>query len=693
MVFKMINFPIGLILLSLFLVSSCAPKKTPEKNPNNIISHAKPYDYGVSNTQYRVAESNFYLKKSLKKAPINTFAHQRNIVNVKTQQVIREAQDVLYSSAVVDVTKGATITVPEFSAYSVVQVIDMQNYSITTIYAGQSKTINLKDVSYGHYVYLNGRTNPMTSDKNGLINAHKQQDALIIQANSSIPYTPPKDLISDEKMLQIRAALFKDVAQGKIKDFTRLMGTKDFVDEQGHLYASAYGWGGLPIYDAGYLPIINNISGNTCSSLTIDEPPVNYAKRGFWSITTYNKRGWLAKDKAALSNDEVKANGDGTYTIHFNCEAKINNINTIDAFAVLMRIYTPTNAKDISQYLKHARANYAVKEVNFDVNDPSDWPIDLASYGYTPETYAQAETYTFMRNFINRVGVNNFFHFKALATKDDHWVVSPNNDVLYSLVTIDASDDFTLIVPKYRSDRLMSIQIIDGNHFTTKQFYGAGKYFFPKGTFNTKQVVLGVRVEVDGTNQEEMDYIVKNIQPKMKIIAKSNHDWVPEINHQSRLKLRKALVHYYDNLKNSFGGMTQNAQQVKNLWFRMLTTAGAWGLSEDKHAMYIIYAPKLKAKQCYTATYKVPRVDAFWSVTVYGEDKFLISNNHNTINKYSADFNDDGTFTVYFGSQQQCGNVKNRLNTVDNWNLLLRAYKPDVQAFKNYQIPEVKLIN
>ncbi len=680
------------ILVSLIVLSNCTAIKhqsniTPEK-----LIQTSPSTFGVSNSQYRIAESNFYLKKSLKKAPINTFAHQRNIVNVKTQQVIREAQDVLYSSAIVDISKGATITVPKFSAYSVVQVIDMQNYSIATIYAGQSRTINLDELSYGHYVYLNARTNPMPSDSNGLIEAHKQQDALIIEAESSIPYTEPEDLISDEKMLQIRAALFKDVAKGKITNFTTLMGTKAFVDEQGHLYATAYGWGGLPIFDAGYLPILNKISGSTCSSIIIDEPPVNYAKGGFWSITTYNKKGWLANNKAALSNDEVKANTDGTFTVHFNCEAKINNINTAENFAVLMRIYTPTNVGAISQYLDRGRKKYAVQEVNFDVNNPKDWPINFSDYGYTPESYAQAETYTFMKNFIKRSGINNFFHFKALATKDDHWVVSPNNDVLYSLVTVDSSDDFSLIVPEYRDDRLMSVQIVDPNHFTVKHFYGAGHYNFPKGTFRSNHVVIGIRIEVDGTNPKEIAYIVNEIQPKMEITAKSTQDRTPEIDHQSRLKLREALVHYYDNLKNSFGGMTQKDSQVQNQWFRMLCTAGAWGLSEDEHAMYIIYAPNLKANQCYTATYEVPKNDAFWSVTVYGADKFLISNDHNTINKYNVKYNENGSFTIHYGSPQICGMVKNRLNTVDNWNLLLRAYKPDVGSFKKYRIPDVQLV-
>jgi len=53
--------------------------------------------------------------------------------------------------------------------------------------------------------------------------------------------------------------------------------------------------------------------------------------------------------------------------------------------------------------------------------------------------------------------------------------------------------------------------------------------------------------------------------------------------------------------------------------------------------------------------------------------------------------NEDGTFTVYFGSKVQCGDVPNRLDIVDGWNFLMRAYKADVEAFKKYKMPEVKI--
>jgi hypothetical protein len=333
----------------------------------------------------------------------------------------------------------------------------------------------------------------------------------------------------------------------------------------------------------------------------------------------------------------------------------------------------------------------STRSATFDVNNPNEWPVKFADYGFTPETYAQAESYAFMKDFIGRSGVNKFFHFKTLARMEDHWVVSPNNDVLYSLAIVDATDDFILIVPPVKGERVMSIQIIDANHFTPKHFYGAGEYKFPKGTFNTPQIAVGIRVEVNGTDPKDITYVANEVQPKMKIIAKSSKNHIPNIDTANMVKLRKALVPYYEKLPNSFGGMTKNASEVKNEWFRQLCTAGAWGLSENEHAMYAIYAPALKADKCYTATYQVPPQKGFWSITMYDADKYLVSNDRNIINKYNVKMNPDGkTFTVYFGSKEQCGDVPNRLDIVDGWNFLMRAYKADVEAFKKYEMPEVK---
>ena len=71
----------------------------------------------------------------------------------------------------------------------------------------------------------------------------------------------------------------------------------------------------------------------------------------------------------------------------------------------------------------------------------------------------------------------------------------------------------------------------------------------------------------------------------------------------------------------------------------------------------------------------MPENNAFWSITVYGADGYMKSVN-NILNASNTKMNADGTFTVYFGSAETCGDVPNRLDTTEGWNFLMRIYRP-----------------
>ena len=94
----------------------------------------------------------------------------------------------------------------------------------------------------------------------------------------------------------------------------------------------------------------------------------------------------------------------------------------------------------------------------------------------------------------------------------------------------------------------------------------------------------------------------------------------------------------------------------------------------------------------YKATYKVPENKAFWSITVYGKDGFMKSDN-NIVNSSNVKLNPDGTFTVYFGSKEQCGDVANRLDVPEGWNFLMRIYRPGASVLDgSYKVPSAEPI-
>ena len=308
------------------------------------------------------AETAKYFAEEIILSGGNKMRHERTGVDPKTATVIRTNFDLVYSYGVYDVSGGLEISVPDYDLYHIVQVFDENHVTIAVVYPGETVKLSQKDVSYGNHVYLFMRTQQRTDDKKGIAELNKRQDAVDIKALSSKPY------VSEVK--------YDPVSFNKLRYHLLTTGMKivkpheGFIDNIYDIVFPHYqmtnlgGWGGLPAKDAFYfvvLPEGNAAIKGECSSTTFNPPPLQIDRHGYWSLTLYDKEGWVKTDKYFINSYTAKPNSDGSYTLHFNCgDDAINNLKVVENWNGLFRSYLPESVESIlkfkGEFLKHRPA-------------------------------------------------------------------------------------------------------------------------------------------------------------------------------------------------------------------------------------------------------------------------------------------------------------------------------------------------
>jgi hypothetical protein len=304
-----------------------------------------------------------------------------------------------------------------------------------------------------------------------------------------------------------------------------------------------------------------------------------------------------------------------------------------------------------------------------------------------PETYIRAES---DRQFgvVAKMagGVNRFYHFRRPTPLDKQNVVRMNRDTLYSMGIVDTSKGATITVPELPKDRYVSVYLVDNDHYCPFVIYTSGTHELPR---DTQYLGVGVRIQVFNPKDEDEIALINELQDRFIIKANSAEPlgeltWDPES--------LKALTDQYEEEStqySSWKGMMGPRGQVDEKT-RHIAAAAAWGLFPEWDATYLNYSGGHDDRVCHQATYPVPENDAFWSITVYGSDGFMKSDN-NIVNSSNVKLNADGTFTVYFGSVETCGEVPNRLDTTEGWNFLMRIYRPGQSVLEGaYQLPAAK---
>ena len=284
---------------------------------------------------YPTIETARQLLLAQKRAKVNLFAHTRKLTPTDDQPIVRMNRDTYYSFVVVDVSKGATITLPPVpeGKYISVQPVT-EDHRIQPMSYG-SGTYHLA-THFGSHLYLIVRLDSTLSQEE----ANALQDAMVIDAASAEPFlAEPVDKDAFEKLVELVTADPGNVARGMFTaptDDSRGLYTFDK-----YTVGAAAGWGGAQLRDNLY-ESSPDYPAKGCYEATFEDP----GNGAFWSFTIYDKRGFMFNDVAHMSSDIASPNTDGTYTVRFVCgDNAANNVpiaNETGVFNFVVRHYIPS---------------------------------------------------------------------------------------------------------------------------------------------------------------------------------------------------------------------------------------------------------------------------------------------------------------------------------------------------------------
>ena len=269
---------------------------------------------------------------------INRFAHNRKPAAIDKQTVIRMNRDTLYSFAVVDISSGATLTLPDAGErYLSVMVVNEEHYINRVFHSAGRYPLTVEEFD-SPFVVVAARTLVDPRDPGDLAAVAAVQDKLEISARSGRSFEPPE--YDTESLDRTRRALL--TLASDMTSFAASFGRKEDVDPVHHLISTAAGWGGLPDSEATYVGVSPHLPVGEYELTVGQDVPVD----GFWSISVYNADGYFEPNEAgAYSVNSITAarNADSTVTVRFGGDGDPgrNSLPITDGWNYLVRLYRP----------------------------------------------------------------------------------------------------------------------------------------------------------------------------------------------------------------------------------------------------------------------------------------------------------------------------------------------------------------
>jgi len=298
----------------------------------------------VNADNYARAEAAFQFEGMLKRSgDINKLVHVRQPIPLDRQRNMQMNRDTIYSSAVVDISKGASVSFPNSGdRYMSIAIVNQDNYTTAVYHKGDAIELTMEEHGTP-FVALIARVLVNANDPQDLKMANDLQDQIEITAASTNTYQRADYDIESRKTTR---ELFRLLGDG-LGDASFCNGKQKEVKETRHKICAAIGWGGLPTYEVVYAKNPNKYALGDYQ-LRLKDVPV----KGFWSISIYNDKGYFQENEYkaySINNVIAVPNEDGSFTINFgeHKKGRKNFLPIMEGWNYVARLYLPS--KDIQE--------------------------------------------------------------------------------------------------------------------------------------------------------------------------------------------------------------------------------------------------------------------------------------------------------------------------------------------------------
>lgn len=266
----------------------------------------------------------------------NRWNHYRVPTPIDQQTIIRMNRDTLYSAAIIDVSEGATITIPETAGRYVSVMLVSEDHFINRVLHDPGEHRLTAEELGSEFVLAAARilVDSESVEDVQVVNGLQDQLTVASAGGRELPalrYDP-------DSFAQTRDAILT-LAKG-LPDYEGAFGPSYKVDPIRHLLGTASGWGGLPDEEAFYVNVEPGLPVGEYE-LTVGAVPVD----GFWSISLYNADGYFEPNDAgrySVNSITGARDPDGGVTVRFGGDPSAPNALPLsEGWNYLVRLYRP----------------------------------------------------------------------------------------------------------------------------------------------------------------------------------------------------------------------------------------------------------------------------------------------------------------------------------------------------------------